>query len=80
MDDVDPELETKFNQRIKEWKEKFQDALQSKARVSKEIAQTVCVFPAGHMNHCSLPGHEHWLKLDLKRLVSPWGTPEITRR
>lgn len=57
---VKPDFEKKFNDRLKEWKERMHTAL-LKAGVPKEVADKVPVEPAGHPLKPHLPGRDNWL-------------------
>ena len=57
---VKPDPEKRFNEKVKEWREKIVDTLVATG-VPKEIACEIPVEPAGHRKKPHLPGRENWL-------------------
>lgn len=53
-------LEEAFNDKIRQWKVKVQDALRE-AGVAESVIEKLRVVPAGHAKRPHLPGHPYWL-------------------
>ena len=69
---VKPDPEKRFNEKVKEWREKIVDTLVATG-VPKEIACEIPVEPAGHRKKPHLPGRKNWL-------LALWGTIVQTAR
>ena len=57
---VKPDVERRFNARLKDWKGRIHAALLA-AGVSMEVKANVNVVPAGHVKKPHLPGAQYWL-------------------
>ena len=57
---VKPDLEKRFNDRLREWKDRIHEAL-LKEGVSKEVVDEIPVEPAGYIKKPHLPGRKYWL-------------------
>ena len=57
---VKPNLEKRFNERIRDWRERIHATL-LKEGVRKDIVDEIPVEPAGHIKKPHLPGRMYWL-------------------
>ena len=56
------QVESKFKERVDEWKRRIRAAL-SEAGVPQKIAEQVAIEPAGYIRKPHLPGHDYWLSI-----------------
>ena len=76
---VKPDPEKRFNDKLKEWKERIVATLTATG-VPKEVAYEIPVQPAGHPKKPRLPGRDNWIRALWRIIVSSRTLPSNSER